>query len=124
MESGGAECAYGPLALWHDAPRSTVGLVLEADEAGVLQPQVDADPTARMPRPVDPLDAAPGANSAAPGSDPPAAPLPPDEGPGGRADGWILVGLASAAALGVLVFVYRTSRRIKRRRRRRRWTDA
>lgn len=53
MQSGRAEYLYGPLAVWHEGPGTTAGLVLMVDETGVAQPYLDADPTG-APHPLDP----------------------------------------------------------------------
>jgi murein DD-endopeptidase MepM/ murein hydrolase activator NlpD len=56
MESEREEYYFGPLAVWHDPPHSTSGFVLTADESGVLQPVMDADPTGDVPQPVNPVE--------------------------------------------------------------------
>jgi hypothetical protein len=56
LESGIEEFYFGPLAVWHDPPHSTVGFVLEMDDEGVLQPLIDADPTGDVPQPLNPME--------------------------------------------------------------------
>ncbi len=49
-----SEYLYGPLAIWHEAPGTTAGLVLRIDAAGIAQPYLDAAPL-ETPQLLDPL---------------------------------------------------------------------
>lgn len=114
QESGKGEYAYGPLALWHDGPQSTVGLVLDEDGSGVLHPLIDADPTGGHPRPLDPLEDHSTPVATRGPRDRSANGFLPDDsaqrGPARRIVGFVLW----AAVLGLLAFVYYVSRSVGR----------
>ncbi|MGD8238142.1 MAG: peptidoglycan DD-metalloendopeptidase family protein [Armatimonadota bacterium] len=111
MEGDGLEYAYGPLALWHEGPGSTVGMVLTGDGSGVLHPLIDADPRGAAPQPLDPVEDLPRTTPTATAADQaPYDTLMPEDAH--RRPARLAVGLVSlAAALGLLTFAYYVSRR-------------
>jgi hypothetical protein len=114
LASGRAEYYYGPLALWHDPPHSTAGFILEEDEAGVLQPVIDADPTSEVPQPLDPVEDLPAATPAPSGVGPGTTqPTTAREGDGGPLGRRLLRFALFAAGFGLLILVYFTAQLIR-----------
>ena len=57
MTASASEYHHGPLALWHEGPRTEAGLVLVRDETGgAMQPYLDAAPKLDEPSPLNPME--------------------------------------------------------------------